>query len=331
MQPDSLPDSLTSATSNAANRMLTFGSASLSYDFNGNLTSDGTDTFVWNARNQLTSMSGPGLTASFVYDPFGRRVKKTVNGVARDFLYDGVNPIQELSGASIVASHLTGLGIDEYFSRTDSAGTRTFLTDALGATVALTDNTGTVQTEYTYEPFGETTATGAASTNPFQFTGRENDGTTGLYYYRARYYHPVLQRFISEDPIGFAGEDVNLYAYVGNDPVNAIDPDGRFAIVLPLIPPAVIALVDAAVYVGSAAAAAVVLSEILDKIERGEPVTPEDLEEAAKGYKDLKCHTGTPSSGPPDIDPKKPPEDPNLKRLFLLAKLLDLLNKLLGP
>jgi RHS repeat-associated protein len=99
------------------------------------------------------------------------------------------------------------------------------LPDALGSSVALTDSTGTLQTQYTYEPFGNTTVAGATSTNPLQYTGRENDGT-GLYYYRARYYSPRLQRFISEDPIGFGGGDVNLYAYVGNDPVNAKDPLG---------------------------------------------------------------------------------------------------------
>lgn len=91
--------------------------------------------------------------------------------------------------------------------------------------MALTDGAGTVHTEYTYAPFGETTRTGTVATNPFQFTGRESDGT-GLYYYRARYYHPILQRFMSEDPIGFAGGDVNLYAYVGDSPVNFVDPWG---------------------------------------------------------------------------------------------------------
>jgi RHS repeat-associated protein len=95
------------------------------------------------------------------------------------------------------------------------------LADGLGSTLALTDNTGTVQTEYTYEPFGTTMVNGAASTNPFQYTGRENDGT-GLYYYRARYYHPELQRFTSQDPIGFGGEDINLYTYVRNDPEKGV-------------------------------------------------------------------------------------------------------------
>src|SRR5262249_44467216 len=118
----------------------------------------------------------------------------------------------------------------EYFTRTEHAGTSsastsTFLTDALGSTVALAGAGGELSTEYTYDPFGNTTAT-TPTANGFQFTGRENDGT-GLYYYRARYYSPVLQRFISEDPVGFASGSVNLYGYSSNDPVNLRDPRGR--------------------------------------------------------------------------------------------------------
>ncbi len=123
--------------------------------------------------------------------------------------------------------------MDEILTRTSAAGLQTFLDDGLGSTLALTDSTGAVVTEYTYDPFGKTTFTGATSTNTFQYTGRENDGT-GLYYYRARYYHPGLQRFLSQDPIGFAGGDFNLYAYVGNDPANSYDPLGlQVAVPLP--------------------------------------------------------------------------------------------------
>jgi RHS repeat-associated protein len=116
---------------------------------------------------------------------------------------------------------LTG-GVDENFTRTDWAGARNFLNDALGSTLALTDSAGTVQTQYTYEPFGKTTGTGATNTSTFQYTSRENDGT-GLYNYRARYYNPTLGRFISEDPIR-AGN--NYYAYALNDPVGWSDPSG---------------------------------------------------------------------------------------------------------
>ncbi len=70
------------------------------------------------------------------------------------------------------------------------------------------------------------TQTGGASTSSYKYTGREDDGT-GLAYYRARYYQPRLQRFIAEDPIGFAGGDVNLYGYVGNNPILRTDPSGQ--------------------------------------------------------------------------------------------------------
>jgi len=83
-----------------------------------------------------------------------------------------------------------------------------------------------VQTTYTYEPFGTSAVTGQTNTNSYQYTGRENDGT-GLDYYRARYYYPARHRFISEDPIGFAGGDPNLYAYAFNDPVALTDPSGE--------------------------------------------------------------------------------------------------------
>ena len=193
-----LPAALSSAVYDAANRLTQWGATALTYDNNGNLTNDGTNAYAWNARNQLASMTG----ASFVYDGLGRRQKKTIGASNTEFLYDGVNPVQETSGAAVLANTLTGLGIDEYFTRTDVvAGTTShLLPDALGSTVALADSAGAVQTEYTYEPFGKTTVTGTPSSNPFQYTGRENDGT-GLYYYRARYYHPEFQRFISEDPI----------------------------------------------------------------------------------------------------------------------------------
>jgi RHS repeat-associated protein len=226
-----LPQGITSTAYNAANHQTTFGDKTLTYDNNGNVQTitdgSGTTTYTWNARNQLVGISGPGVSATFVYDGLGRREKKTIKGNLTEFLFDRFNPVQETSGATILANILPGLGIDEFLTRTDvgSGVTSSFLPDALGSAVALADSSGTVQTEYAYEPFGRTTATGASSSNPYQFTGRENDGT-GLYYYRARYYHPALQRFISEDPIEFHGGNINLYSYVSNDPLSNVDPHG---------------------------------------------------------------------------------------------------------
>src|SRR6266478_3776197 len=215
------PQAASAASYNVNNQLTQWKGASLAYDANGNLTSDGTNTYTWNARNQLVTISG-GASASFQYDPFGRRVSKTIAGMTQ-YLYDGANPVQEISGTTASANLLTG-GVDEYFQRTDLAGARSFLTDALGSTLALSDSTGTLQTQYTFEPFGNTSTTGAATTYSFAYAGRELDAT-GLYFYRARYYSPTLQRFISEDPIGFSG-GINLNRYAADNPISFSDPFG---------------------------------------------------------------------------------------------------------
>ena len=220
-----LPAALASATYNAANHQLTFGSQALTYDLNGNLTSDGTSTYTWDARNRLTATNGPA-PASFVYDGAERRRTKTLSGITTSFLHDGLNPVQEQAGTSI-RNLLTGLGVDEFLTRDDGAGARGFLGDALGSTLALVDEGGAIAATYIYDPFGATTVTGSPGANALSYTGREDDGT-GLKYYRARYYHPGLQRFVAEDPIGFAGGDPNLYAYVVNNPLSFRDPHGLF-------------------------------------------------------------------------------------------------------
>jgi RHS repeat-associated protein len=221
----SLPTSVSGNTYDADNGLTGFGSATLSYDANGNLISDGTNTYIWDARNYLTAISG-ATSASFAYDAFGRRASKTIAGTGTQFLYDGLNPVQELEGGAPTANLLTGLRTDEYFSRADSGNNvMTLLTDALGSTIGMVGSGENIATSYAYEPFGVTTTAGAASDNPYQFTGRENDGT-GLYFYRARYYNPNFKRFIAQDPIDFVGGDANLYAYVWNNPIRWIDPVG---------------------------------------------------------------------------------------------------------
>jgi RHS repeat-associated protein len=223
-----LPNEVTSLTYDAANQLTARNGISLSYDANGNLTSDGVLTYGWDARDRLVSIIGPEISASFQYDALGRRIIRTVNGNATEFLYDGLNVVQELSGGTVIANLLTGLSLDEYFARTDGDGAHSLLTDALGSTLAILDSAGGIRTEYTYEPFGRTAATGTTSANSLQYTGRENDGT-GLYYLRARYYNPTLQRFIREDPLEFAGKDFNFYAYAFNNPLSYTDPLGLFS------------------------------------------------------------------------------------------------------
>jgi RHS repeat-associated protein len=223
-----LPQPL-AASYDAANELTNWNTISVSYDANGNMTSDGTNSFTWNPRGQLATLNGNTIQ----YDALGRRVQ---NSAGRSLLYDGGNVIQELSGLSVTANLLSG-GVDETFTRNDSSGPSTLLRDALGSTLALVDASGNVETTYTYDPFGATSVSGQASTNEFQYTGREDDGN-GIYYYRARYYSPVLGRFISEDPSGFNG-GLNVYAYAGNSPVSYYDPSGLDPIPAPEGPPPV--------------------------------------------------------------------------------------------
>ncbi|MGH8397447.1 MAG: hypothetical protein ACRETA_04290 [Gammaproteobacteria bacterium] len=177
-----LPATLASASYDANNRLTQWGAKTLSYDANGNLTTDGTNTYTWNTRNQLMSLSG-GSTGSFVYDGLGRRESKTIGGTATNFLYDGMNMEQELNGTTPTANYLTGANIDETFSRTDSSGTQSYLTDNLGSTLALTSSAGAIQTSYTYEPYGNATVSGTSSTNALQYTWDSTHGIWGQVLY----------------------------------------------------------------------------------------------------------------------------------------------------
>jgi RHS repeat-associated protein len=223
-----LPSPVTAAY-DAANQLSRFGTAPVSYDAAGQLTTDGTHIYDWDGRHQLTSIDG-GATGSFGYDGFGRRTQTTLGGTTTRYLYAGANAVQEQTSTGTPTANLLTGGVDEIFTRTDTAGTLHPLGDVQGSTIATSDGSGAIGTTYTYGAFGQTTPSAAGGIRA-QYTGRENDGT-GLYYYRARYYAPALQRFISEDPLEFGGGDINLYGYVGNDPVNLTDPSGENPLLL---------------------------------------------------------------------------------------------------
>jgi RHS repeat-associated protein len=131
---------------------------------------------------------------------------------------------------------VSGSAMDEWLARIDSGGTKVFLRDALGSTVALADSAGEVTDAYTYEPFGRSIAQGTTA-NTERFTGREQDDAES-YYYRARYYRPSEGRFLSEDAVRLAPH-ASLYAYVGGDPVSRIDPTGRLQAPVPVTGPGV--------------------------------------------------------------------------------------------
>lgn len=134
--------------------------------------------------------------------------------------------MQETQGGTINPI-LIGLGIDERFARSDVTGRTYFLADRLNSTIALTDPTGAIQQQYSCDPYGNVTPSDTTTgfTNPYQYTGREAD-TAGLYYYRARYYSPIMGGFIGEDPITFGGGQLSFYSYTDGDPIGGTDPSG---------------------------------------------------------------------------------------------------------
>jgi RHS repeat-associated protein len=219
-----LPEAITETTYDAANELTSLGGHTLSYDADGNLTSDASSSYTYNDRNQLTGLTQGDNTWDYAYDPFGRRTSKTKNGTETSYLYQGENPLTETTGGS-TTELLNGVGLDERYARTTTSGTSSYLTDQLGSTIALAGSSGAPSTEYTYGPFGETTSSGTTSSNPYQYTGRDNE-ENGLQYNRARYYNPATARFTSQDPTGMAGSGINLYQYAGGDPVDFTDPTG---------------------------------------------------------------------------------------------------------
>ncbi|OQW61005.1 MAG: hypothetical protein BVN28_08195 [Nitrospira sp. ST-bin4] len=224
-----LPPAVTAAydVANAQTQVNTTTSQTLGYDPNGNLAITavpaGSTTYTWDVRDRLIGITGPNLTASLQYDALDRRIAKTINSTTTSYQYDMEDLLIETGPTQ--ATYLSSLNIDEPIVRQTSSGSEFYLANDLGSTLALTNDAGAVTTTYTYSPFGTTTINGA-STNPVQFTGRENDGND-LYYYRARYYKPSHGRFIAEDPLEFAASDANLYTYVFNNPTNYTDPSGE--------------------------------------------------------------------------------------------------------
>jgi RHS repeat-associated protein len=163
---------------------------------------------------------------SFKYDPFGRRIYKSSANGTSIYAYDGDNLVEETnSSGAAVARYSQGLNIDEPLAMLRSSATSFYDADGLGTITSLTNTVGALAETYTFDSFGKQTASSGSLTNPFQYTGREFDPETSLYYYRARYYDPSTGRFLSEDPTGSDG-GADFYRYVHNHPTTLSDPMG---------------------------------------------------------------------------------------------------------
>jgi RHS repeat-associated protein len=173
-------------------------------------------TYAYDARNLLNQITTIRGTDTYTYDAAGRRESVTSGGNTTSYLYDGATPVSAgtVSMVSLPESN-------EILSMNGLVPVH----DALGATLAIVNSSGAIATQYTYDPFGNVTPGSFGYGTTFGMGGIEFD-PTGLYDADARFYHPTLQRFLSEDPAGYGGGDINLFAYSGSDPVNASDPSG---------------------------------------------------------------------------------------------------------
>jgi RHS repeat-associated protein len=209
--------------------------AATNYDTNGVLTSEGWMTGTYNALNQPVTISTSATSMTFGYDPLGRCVKRTTSTSTTYLCYENWNLIEEGANPSLPDRiYVHGGRIDEIVADQAGGVWSYHHYDARGHCIILTDASGNLMEQYSYDAFGKVyyydgagnALTDSARGNRFLFTGREWLSTLRLYDYRNRLYLPELGRFIQPDPKEFDAGDYNLYRYCHNDPVNKTDPLG---------------------------------------------------------------------------------------------------------
>jgi RHS repeat-associated protein len=206
------------------------GPAAISHDDNGNLSGDGTWAYGYDTDNRLASADKAGIAAALGYDALGRLHKIDINGTVTEQLYDGDDLVAEYgTDGTLLRRYVHGPGTDEPISRYEGDGTAGKLwlyADHQGSIVAAANTAGNMATTHSYGPFGEPDRVGGLK---HRYTGQQWLAALNLYYYKARMYSPTLGKFLQPDPIGY-GDGLNLYAYVGNNPVNFADPTGLIAL-----------------------------------------------------------------------------------------------------
>jgi RHS repeat-associated protein len=225
------PVSTANFTHDQLNRDAAIAALSGGYDLRGNLTSDGTRTFTYDAENRLRSVAGGTAAVSLSYDPWGRLFSITAGAATTYLKYLGPDLVGEVDGSGVLLrQYINGDGADEHLAWIEgpitSAPLNWFHQDRLGSVVATSDPSGAI-TPMTYGPYGEPQSWAGSR---FRYTGQIAIPEAQLYHYRARAYDPIMGRFVQTDPILYDGGP-NIYAYVRGDPIDGTDPSGLVPLV----------------------------------------------------------------------------------------------------
>lgn len=228
-------DISTGYTVNNMNQYTHVGNATYTYDSDGNMQSKtdsaGTTTYEYNDENRLVRVVVPsGGVCDYIYDGLGNRVAVIENGVATQYVHDPIGLVDVVGeytdNGDVAARYVHGYGLTSRIVNIGDAGFYSF--DALGNTSEITAETGQIQSQYSYEPFGSVFSMSETLSNPFRFVGEYGVMLehNNLEFMRARLYDSATGHFVAMDPIGLGGGDLNLYRYVHNQPIDIIDPEG---------------------------------------------------------------------------------------------------------